>query len=1238
MNKTNFMEHKLDLINSTLIPKWYNCLYSSDKNTLIYSVSSTIVKYNLSNNNQKIINNKYKSIISNIKYFDKDKNMLLIINKSQFPIINIISINNKDIEMKNSVIYSKIIPVEENFNISNIFIDRFRYNLFLILLSSINKNILYFFHLNNISNNQYSLIAIGKMQKLDMEIVDFKSFYNTDLIICTTRNTIIYYKMNLESQICSLYKKVQFHLSIKSKSLKIDRKNGFISIITSKGDCLIYDKEGNNISQIKCPFNNKEYFVFNIFSEFNNSLCLVTNNGNILIYEIQYKNREEEYNFKVKILIKNSNINQIIKEKYQINKNDFNYENIQEHNNVEIIYYNESNNLIMIYNNSLLSISLLDIINKKFNKNSIEVYQYNHNQKINNGIIIYKSSRNPNVNIDLNYDNIIYACSKNNILNSCYYNFSKNKFITQNFNFDYILANSEIHITSIRFHPRYPKDILYAGDSKGFLYIINKQRNFHYQKYNLNDINSDNYLYDNAINLIIFCHTCEYIIYIGFSNGLQKLYDLKVDKNFNYYKLLSNGFFDKNEIQFRQNKSHVINYCYFFIYKNNFKDCFSYLANQKLVKISKFENENNLCISNSYNNDIKNIKYNDPILDIKVHKSENYIITLDNKREIIIKEINFGKIVSILDFNKIMNYIYSFYLDISGLYISMICDYKNNNKSKVIDMHSNKSSLAIIEVNSGKIKSYIKETNYIISKTKFDYNGRYIISLGEKGEISIWKLNQEINNNIVKSIEKIRENFYEFWEKYNIKKEDNIDLDNNGEIMDEILTEELINKEKYILDFDNYVNQEDFFRINNHGEKSILDNKSRINSVSPRENDKSNTNDNKSFSLINNNNEKNNNDISISKNTNNDFTDYLLEEDHYINRNKYNYKNSSNYIRNNYHNKNIKKVYEIEGEKSNSNIYLNNKKQTPRSNSKNNNKLKINKEPILSSSKRNKSFRDMIINNKHKSSRNKENNMDKDNDTKNLETPQFPLNTTNQINKIDLHLFSFNSINEDDKDIFELKKKIIKQSSTLQYNQRRMVNLNNAMNKIKGNNHLFSNTTPNLQETEKENILNNDNKIFNQKLKNDRYIRFYDKNNEKENEEFTLDKNHKKYPEPIDIDNNLININPNLFKNDKNIIKIEKNNNISNENLYYINNKSGSNLINNMNVSNSHSISLIKEIQNNTNNNSILGKNNSSFNVINMNNNYNINDFSNINPNPSVGEQISYLENNIKKFEKTFGK
>ena len=55
-------------------------------------------------------------------------------------------------------------------------------------------------------------------------------------------------------------------------------------------------------------------------------------------------------------------------------------------------------------------------------------------------------------------------------------------------------------------------------------------------------------------------------------------------------------------------------------------------------------------------------------------------------------------------------------------------------------------------------------------------------------------------------------------------------------------------------------------------------------------------------------------------------------------------------------------------------------------------------------------------------------------------------------------------------------------------------------------------------------------------------------------------------------------------------------------------------------------------------NNSFLEKNYSKINLnMNMNNIFNENDLSNNNQNISVGDQISYLENNIKKFEKTFG-
>ena len=97
----NLDNHKLELINSTLIPKWYNCLYSPDQNIFIYSISSDIVVYNLSDDTKKIINNKDKLIISNMKYLDKEKNILLVINKNQFPVLNILSINKESNDMNN---------------------------------------------------------------------------------------------------------------------------------------------------------------------------------------------------------------------------------------------------------------------------------------------------------------------------------------------------------------------------------------------------------------------------------------------------------------------------------------------------------------------------------------------------------------------------------------------------------------------------------------------------------------------------------------------------------------------------------------------------------------------------------------------------------------------------------------------------------------------------------------------------------------------------------------------------------------------------------------------------------------------------------------------------------------------------------------------------------------------------------------------------------------------------------
>ena len=1284
-------KNNLQLINSTIIPKFHNCFFTSDDNNLIYSISSNIIIHNLSNNTKRIINNnKYKNKISNLKYLDKEKNLLLVINKSKFPIINILSLDsNYNIKNNNIFLYSKKIPIEENFSVSNIFIDRFRYNLFLIILSSIDKNILYFFHITNIEKNKYDIIPFGKLQNSELEITGFKSFYNDNLIICITRNSIIYYKLILEQKLCELTNNIKFQYKLLPYSLIIDRNNSLIAILSGTGESLIYDKDGNNICNIKCPIQ-KENFNFHLFSDYNNSICLSTNKGNIFIYKIDFYN--ETFVFKVKSYIKNIFINKIINEKYQYNKNIYINDNQNKNiipnnyksNNIAIIYYNEKDDIIIFAlnnGNSFLKSSLTNLINKNISKDKNIIYEFNHSEKINNGIIIYNADSFNN-----KYDNIIYSCSNDNKLIKKYYNYSSNKFYNYFFNFDYLFKESNVFITSIRFHPKYGQNILYAGDNKSCLYIIYKEKNYQYHKFYLNKENNFNEI---AIISIVFSPENDYIIYIGFNNGMQRLYDLSVDKNFNYYKLLSNGYLEKNEIDYRIKKNHVICFCYFFIYKYNLRKCILYLNSQNLIKISKIDNRD-LITSNNYNNEILLIKNNSKILDLRMHKSEEYLIVLNCQKQIIINELHYGNIVSKIDLNQIMNYIYNIELDTSGLYLSLICDFKNST------LYSNKTSLAIMELNSGKIKNYIKETNFPLTKSKFDYYGRFLITFGEKGEICIWEYHKEIENDIINAIKQIKIDFYNYWDNYKIKNYTDIDM-NNYNIINEILDEnqDLTNLENNYLDYDNYESPEDFFRINNHGEKSINNiskaiikkNSLNDNSISNVEKifDENNNNlfTNISQTISNNNfNEKIfDNKIYFNKNNNienNEFDDFNTE-DHFINRKSNNYKNSINYIatfRNNYYNNNINNNQNFETVKEKKYFLNNNNDIKKRSISSNNSKIIINNKRIETNSSnsniKSKSLRDIILNKdkniemprltKYKNEINK-NETDIHNNNNYIETPHFLLspksinsmdynnNMNNIKNKLNMFSLSmpkddFKNIysNRENNNIFDLKKKIIKQSSALLHNERRMKNLSNAFNKMDiKKNPSYQNNNSKEEEKDKNYIFTktskNSSRNNNSNSRKNKYLNFDKKILFGENKELIK----KKYPEPDDIDKNLVtNIKEesDIFKIN-NVIKIdndyENKNNDSNDNLYFINNNRENNSNINSNYNNkSTSFSIIKDFQinkNNTNTNSSLIKNNPNYtNDI----NYNINEKTNI-ENTSIGEQISYLENNINKFEKNFG-
>ena len=659
-----------------------------------------------------------------------------------------------------------------------------------------------------------------------------------------------------------------------------------------------------------------------------------------------------------------------------------------------------------------------------------------------------------------------------------------------------------------------------------------------------------------------------------------------------------------------------------------------------------------------------------------------------------------------------MNYIYNIEIDTSGLYLSLICDFKNTS------IKTSKSSIAILEINSGRIKNYIKETNILISKTKFDYYGRFLITFGEKGEITIWELNKEIRDQIYNAINDIKKDFYTFWDNYKIKNYSDIDFANNF-IINEILEEsqDVVNKDRNYLDVESYVNQEDFFRINNKGDNDIglkstnkiYDNNNNNNSISVIDSiDKTsnfkiniNNTNNNNYTITNsvqyNKNDENpyiedDNSFNYNDNDNNNISnDDFMVEDHYINRKSNNYKSSINYLatfrnNNNYNNNknNYKKEIINENETEGKLAFLTNrksngsKKRSMSSNNSNKNMSNIyNRNNSYKANIKSRSLRDIIMNNNK--------NIEKDNNNKNkfdikksgndihnnniyIETPHFhmsqssPLSSYNNnynmenkdIIQNNLNLISSTiprqvfSNRESYKDYFDLKKKIIVDSSTLLHDERRMMNLANALNKKGSKNSNISsrvnfNHNKYIKEEENDKSISNLNEdimiINNKKLNDDKRILFGN-DSRNYNDEFF----RGKYPEPDDIDNNLVNAKytNNLLKNSGNMIKYDKKYernkfDNSNENLYYINNRNVSD-INNSSYYNksSSSISIIKEAQNN--NNTYLRKITS-----NLLNNYSFSKFNDIKDitnvdNTSIGEQISYLENNIKEFERNFGK
>ena len=86
---------------------------------------------------------------------------------------------------------------------------------------------------------------------------------------------------------------------------------------------------------------------------------------------------------------------------------------------------------------------------------------------------------------------------------------------------------------------------------------------------------------------------------------------------------------------------------------------------------------------------------------------------------------------------------------ISGLYLSLLCQLKDNINEK--------GDVILFEVGTGVVHSFISGMNSIV-KTKFDFSGKYIIVIGNNGEIYLLGLDKDAVNSIQNCIEELNKN------------------------------------------------------------------------------------------------------------------------------------------------------------------------------------------------------------------------------------------------------------------------------------------------------------------------------------------------------------------------------------------------------------------------------------------------------------------------------------------------
>lgn len=836
-------------------------LFSPITKTLIYTLGSNIIHYNLSINSKTFIQYLSNEILL-LKFLDKQQKLLLTIDKSPSPLVCIWELPSY------TQIYTQGIKIspQNKFSISNIFLEQIIQDIYLIVITSnLGINYLYTLKNQNESNNKYSISIFKKLSCIREMIYGFKAFYNSNDVILILERNLLYYSIDLENE--SFYEKmrIDFPFGIVYNSLCISKDVNLVAFLTTKGSCLIYDQNGNIKPPIK-PYG-QEYFTSCEFSE--DKICIGTNHGKIYIYSI-YDNKPIYYiHYKSIIKIRddfqlNSTYDSIKRGKESHKNNSFikkiglKVNDSYEYNfgpKVKYISLNQRIDQIFVRfdDNSIILAPISTLISDLDHKNifnpggnNIVLYSFNHFKSIEDIIINTKNIKNDfNNSLDDNDSNesqniikkdVLFSCSKDQKLIKYNINYETNILSNSFFDLKDILSynqlqgesndsynlydrllngnKSMIYLTVLKYHPLYDNK-LFAGDNKGFLYLFDIKENKLQQKKPLigtYEIVSLEFSQDG------------HLLSIGFDTGCLIFCDMRSDCEMCLQ--LNGHYMPAEDSEFRKMNSQIISFCYFFSNKSKQKNCFLYTKNDYLLELSQLYYDRNKLNKK----EIKTMKINNQILDIKIHPSENYVLILNATNQILINHILSGKITGVIDLTTKVKSVNNIQIDISGLFLGVICELHNENENDDINTLINgrlnnykRNFIIIFEIGTGKVKTCI---NYInpISKIIFDNEGKYLIITGIKGEISLWKLCDSMRANIRNVLDQMKIND-NFWNQYEIK------YDNDKDFQNEIVnnTDYIINNRKKKSSIEENVKNDNNFINKANDKKDIVNEKENEN-------------------------------------------------------------------------------------------------------------------------------------------------------------------------------------------------------------------------------------------------------------------------------------------------------------------------------------------------------------------------------------------------------------------------